>query len=310
VSLWRMLEIKLQPDVLFYIGPLPVTNTLLCTWVSIVVLVLLFYFGSRRREMVPRGMQNLMEWVVVLLLGLVESVSGQEKGKKFFPLVAAFFVFILVSNLLEVIPGVDTIGFVDLTKIQAAHITGQPVAGILLFGDLTDKIVPILRPATTDLNLNFAMSLIAVITAQVFGFITLGPKEHVSKYFNTGTFFRSIRHFSPLGLFQGFVEFFVGLIELIGEVARVLSLAFRLFGNIFAGGAVLAVFALILPFLADIVFIPLELFVSFVQALVFSLLTLVYLEIATTGHPHAETEQEALAEYERNQAQEAAVAAH
>jgi F-type H+-transporting ATPase subunit a len=300
VSLWRMLEIKLQPDVLFYIGPLPVTNTLLCTWLTIVVLVLLFYFGSRRRDMVPRGMQNFMEWVVESLLALVEGVSGKEKGKKFFPLVATFFVFIIVSNLLEVIPGVDTIGFVDLTKIQAAHITGQPVYGFLLFGDLTDKVVPLLRPATTDLNLNFAMALIAVISAQVFGFIALGPKEHLGKYFNVSTLFRSIRKFDGLGIFQGFIEFFVGLIEIISEIARVISLAFRLFGNIFAGGAVLAVFAFILPFFADIAFIPLELFVAFVQALVFSLLTLVYLEIATTGHPHDVTEQEAHAEFERN----------
>jgi F-type H+-transporting ATPase subunit a len=107
-------------------------------------------------------------------------------------------------------------------------------------------------------------------------------------------------------MFQGFVEFFVGLIEIISEIARVLSLAFRLFGNIFAGAAVLAVFAFILPFFADIAFIPLELFVGFVQALVFSLLTLVYLEIATTGHPHDETEKEAHAEYERHEAEKVA----
>ncbi len=300
MSLWRLLEIKLAPDVLFYIGPLPVTNTLLCTWLTIVVLVLLFYFGTRRRDMVPRGMQNFMEWVIELLLGLAEGVSGKEKAKKFFPLVAVFFVFIIVSNLLEVIPGVDTVGFIDFTKMQQAHSSGQPVAGFLLFGDLTNQIVPLLRPATTDLNLNFAMALIAVISAQVFGFIALGPKEHLSKYFNVGMLFRSIRHFDGLGIFQGFIEFFVGLVEIISEIARVISLAFRLFGNIFAGGAVLAVFALILPFVADIAFIPLELFVAFVQALVFSLLTLVYMEIATTGHPHDETEQEAHAEMERN----------
>jgi len=253
-------------------------------------------------------MQNFMEWVVELLLGLVESVSGKEKGKKFFPLVATFFIFILVSNLLDVIPGVDTIGSLDYTKIQEAHINAQPVLGFLLFGDLTGALVPWLRPATSDLNLNFAMSLIAVITAQVFGFITLGPREHLSKYFNVGTLVRSIRKFDLLGMFQGFVEFFVGLIEIISELARVLSLAFRLFGNIFAGAAVLAVFAFILPFFADIAFIPLELFVGFVQALVFSLLTLVYLEIATTGHPHDETEREAHVEFEHKEAEKVAAA--
>ena len=311
MSLWQLIEIKIQPDVIFYIGPLPVTNTLLCTWISIIVLVALFYAGTRRRDMIPRGMQNLMEWVVELLLGLVEGVSGKEKGKKFFPLVATFFIFILVSNLLDVFPGVDTVGSIDITAIQQAHITSKPVLGFLLFGDLSNKLVPWIRPATSDLNLNFAMALIAVITAQAFGFYTLGPLHHLGKYFNVTTFFRSLVKLDFQGMFQGVIEFFVGLIEIISEVARVISLAFRLFGNIFAGSAVLAVFAFILPFFADIIFIPLELFVAFVQALVFALLTLVYLEIATTSETHGgETEHEALEEFERKEATQQPAAVH
>ena len=303
MSLWRLITIKIQPDVIATPFGFPITNTLLCTWISIIVLVALFYAGTRRRDMIPRGMQNFMEWVVELLLGLVEGVSGKEKGKKFFPLVATFFVFILVSNLLDVLPGVDTVGSINLTAIQQAHITSKPVLGFLLFGDLSDKLVPWIRPATSDLNLNFAMALIAVITAQAFGFYTLGLWGHLSKYFSVQTFFRSLVKLDFQGMFQGFIEFFVGLIEIISEIARVISLAFRLFGNIFAGAAVLAVFAFILPFLADIVFIPLELFVAFVQALVFALLSLVYLEIATTSHTHGEeTEQEAHKEFERHEA--------
>ena len=311
MSLWKLLEIKIQPDIIFYIGPLPVTNTLLCTWLSIVVLVAVFWAGSRRRDLIPQGMQNLVEWMVELLLGLVEGVSGKVKGRKFFPLVATFFTFIFVSNLLDVFPGVDTIGTINHDAIRAAHITAQPILGFILVGDLSDKLIPWIRPATSDLNLNFSMALIAVITAQGFGFATLGPLEHLGRYFSVKTFFKSLIKLDFMGMFQGFVEFFVGLIELISEIARIISLAFRLFGNIFAGSAVLAVFAFILPFAADIVFIPLELFVAFVQALVFSLLALVYLEIATTSHEaHAEheTEQEAHAEYERNEAQRTAAA--
>ncbi len=311
MSLWQLIEIKIQPDVIFYIGPLPVTNTLLCTWISIIVLVALFYAGTRRRDMIPRGMQNFMEWVVELLLGLVEGVSGKEKGKKFFPLVATFFVFILVSNLLDIFPGVDTVGSIDITAIQQAHITSKPVLGFLLFGDLSNKLVPWIRPATSDLNLNFAMALIAVITAQAFGFYTLGPLHHLGKYFNVTTFFRSLVKLDFQGMFQGVIEFFVGLIEIISELARVISLAFRLFGNIFAGSAVLAVFAFILPFFADIIFIPLELFVAFVQALVFALLTLVYLEIATTSETHGgETEHEAREEFERKEVTQQPAAVH
>ncbi|GAC1350294.1 MAG: F0F1 ATP synthase subunit A [Ktedonobacteraceae bacterium] len=307
MGLWKLIQIKIQPDVIFNIGPLPVTNTLLCTWISILILVGFFFFATRRRALIPSGVQNLAEYLVEYMLGLVEGTSGKEKGRKFFPLVATLFIFILVSNLLDVIPGVDTVGTIDHTAIQAAHITSQPVFGFLLFGDLSDKLIPWIRPATSDLNLNFAMSLTVVITCQFLGFYTLGPLEHLGKYFNLRTFIKSARKFDFAGMFQGFIEFFVGIIDIISEVARIISLAFRLFGNIFAGSAVLAVFAFILPFLSDVIFIPLELFVAFIQALVFALLTLVYLETATTGHAHTdESEHEAHEQFERNEERAAA----
>jgi len=124
--------------------------------------------------------------------------------------------------------------------------------------------------------LTIAMALVAVITAQFFGFFTLGFRGHVGKYLNL----RSLFKFS----FEGAIEFFVGLLEIIQEISRVISLAFRLFGNIFAGSVVLAIFAFLLPAVANIVFIPFELFVAGVQAFVFSLLTLIYLQLAVTGH--------------------------
>src|SRR2546429_5548198 len=172
VSLWRLITIKIQPDVIATPFGFPITNTLLCTWISIIVLVALFYAGTRRRDMIPRGMQNFMEWVVELLLGLVESVAGKEKGRKFFPLVATFFIFILFANLLDIFPGVDTIGWVDLTAIRLAHLA--PPTSIFLIGDYSNKIVPWFRPGTTDLNLTIAMALVSVIVTQVFGFYMLG----------------------------------------------------------------------------------------------------------------------------------------
>jgi F-type H+-transporting ATPase subunit a len=280
---WKLPAIKLAPDVIFNIGPLPVTNTLFCTWISIVVLVALFYFGTRRRDLIPRGLQNFMEWAVELLRGLAETVAGsKEMGKKFFPLAATFFLFIVLSNLLDVFPGVDTVGSID-TAVLAQHPGSHPI-GPFLFGDISNAVIPWIRPATTDINLNLAMALIAVITAQAFGFSTLGPKEHLLKYINL----RSLFKFN----FEGLIEFFVGLLEIISEIARIISLSFRLFGNIFAGSVVLAVFAFLLPALADIVFIPFEIFVAVVQALVFSLLTLVYLQTAVTSHDTHGTEAE------------------
>jgi len=292
VGLWKLLEIRIQPEVIFYIGPLPVTNTLLCTWISILILVVFFFFATRRRALVPSGIQNVAEYLIEYLLGLVEGVSGKEKGRRFFPLVGTLFIFIITCNLLDVIPGVDTVGTLNTAAVQAAHITSKPVLGFLLFGDLSNLMVPWIRPATTDLNLNFAMSLTVVVTCQVIGFTTLGPIEHLGKYINLRTFFRSLRKLDFAGMFQGIIEFFVGIIDIISELSRILSLSFRLFGNIFAGSAVLAVFAFILPFISDVVFIPFELFIAFVQALVFSLLTLVYLEMATTSEHTAEEEYE------------------
>ena len=306
MGLWKLIEIRIQPEVIFYIGPLPVTNTLLCTWISILVLVVFFFFATRRRALIPSGIQNVAEYLIEFLLGLVEGVSGKEKGKTFFPLVGTLFLFIIVSNLLDIIPGVDTIGTINTAAIQAAHVTSQPVLGFLLFGDLSNLMIPWIRPATSDLNLDFAMSITVVVTCQILGLITLGPTAHVGKYINLRTFFKSARKLQFGGMFQGLIEFFVGIIDIISELSRILSLAFRLFGNIFAGAAVLAVFAFILPFLADVAFIPLEMFVAFVQALVFSLLTLVYLQMATTAEHTDESEQEAIEEFERNEAQKAA----
>ncbi|MBV9691150.1 MAG: F0F1 ATP synthase subunit A [Ktedonobacteraceae bacterium] len=295
---WKLPVVKLAPDVIFHIGAFPVTNTLLCTWIVTIVLAALFFSATRRRDLIPSGLQNLMEWVVEFLLGLVENVTGKdEQGKRraktFFPLVATLFIFILLANLIDVFPGVDTLGAVDTAVLAQMHMTSA--YGPFLFGAISNAVIPWVRPATTDLNLTFAMALVTVVTSQVVGFSTLGPGEHLSKYFN----FRSLFKFN----FEGFIEFFVGLLDIVSELARVISLAFRLFGNIFAGSVVLAVFAFLLPFLADVVFIPFEIFVAFVQALIFSLLTLVFLQMATIGHaPEPESEQEARAEFSEKHA--------
>lgn len=289
--LWKLPDIVIQPDVLFTIPGinLPVTNTLLCTWVIIAFLLWLVYLARRRQTLVPKGFQNFAEWGVESLLNLVEGVSGKEKGRKFFPLVATLFIFILFANVMDVLPGIDTIGTI---RSAVAHpLSLGPVQ--FLYGSDTGAILPWFRPPTTDLNLTFAMALIVVIVCQVIGFATLGAGEHLSKYFKFKELFTKG---------SGAIEFFVGLVELVTEISRVLSFAFRLFGNIFAGSAVLAVFGFLTLGIGNVVFIPLEIFVAFVQALVFALLTLVFLEMATTGHSHAEEEEAALAEYEHEEA--------
>ncbi len=297
--LWKLQEIKIQPDGIFTIGGFHVTNTLLCTWITILILVILAYFATRRRDLIPSGFQNFAEWGVEGLLNLVEGVAGKVKGKKFFPLVATFFIFILFANLLDVVPGIDTIGTINGEAIQKMHTTTRPLLGIFLVGDISDKLIPWFRPPTSDLNLTFAMALVSVVVTQIFGFYTLGANHHLGKYFRFKELFTHG--------FQGPIEFFVGIVELVTEISRLLSFSFRLFGNIFAGSAVLALFGFLLPFIGDVIFIPLELFVALVQALVFALLTLVFLEMATSGHETPEGEHEAHEEFERNEEKRAAV---
>ncbi len=288
MQLWKLPEIRIAPEKIFDIFGFPVTNTLLCAWIAALLLLGVLFLGMPRRDGVPSGLQNVIEWFIEILLGLVESVSGKEKGRKFFPIVASFFLFIFMANLLDLIPGVDTVG--------VTH--GATHAG-LLFGAESNKIVPWIRPATTDLNLTLAMALVSVVITQVYGFAALGANGQLSKYFN----FKALISHGPLGI----VEFIVGLLEIVSEVGRLISFSFRLFGNIFAGSVLLAVFAFLLPVVANIIFLPFELFVAAIQAFVFSFLTLLFLELGTTSHAHEPGEHQ-VEEYEERKGVEPAIA--
>ncbi|GCE14308.1 F0F1 ATP synthase subunit A [Tengunoibacter tsumagoiensis] len=296
--LWKLPNIVIAPERLFDLfgnPDLPVSNTLLATWISIIFLVVLFFFGTRRRDMIPSGLQNFLEYLLDFLLGQVEGVAGKEKGRKFFPLVATFFIFILACNMLDVIPGVDTIG-----TIHAVDHAVHPVFGIFLLGDDSNQLIPWLRPATTDLNLTIAMAVVSVVTTQIFGFQALGAGEQLSKYFN----FKSVAKNGAMGL----IDLVVGLLEIISELGRIISFSFRLFGNIFAGSVLLAVFAFLLPGLATIIFIPFEIFVGVIQAYVFSFLTLLFMTVGTTSHSHDDSEHDAHEAYAENRAADAVVA--
>jgi F-type H+-transporting ATPase subunit a len=311
--LWKFPEVSLAPEVIWNPGGVfPITNTLLCTWITIIALVAFFYFGTRKAALIPSGFQNFVEWVIEFLLNLVNSVVGtrRDKAARFFPWVASFFIFILVANLMDVLPGIDTIGSVKGQEIAALPANCGTVLGFLpacrpislgpiqlLFGNISNLITPWFRPPTTDLNLTVAMALLSVGATQFFGFYHLGAKEHLLKYFN----FRALRK-GPLGL----IDLVVGLLEIISETARIISFSFRLFGNIFAGSLVLAAFAFILPFISTIIFIPFEIFVAVMQALIFALLTLVFMEIGTTSH---EAHEEHLVEEEQKVLQEGKTAA-
>ncbi len=240
-----MHEIHLASDVLFTLGPIPVTNAILATWLGMLLIIGVAIAATRNLSLVPRGIQNVVEGVLEVLLNLIEQVTqDRRRAEQFFPFLATFFIFILIMNWMELIPGY----------------------GSILYGD-----VALLRSANTDLNTPLALALISVIGTQIAGIGAIGFFQHVGHYLN----------------FSGPIEFFVGILHLIGEVAKVMSFAFRLFGNIFAGEVLILVMSFLVPYLVPVPFYAIEVFVGFIQALVFTMLTLVFLTIATTPHHEA-----------------------
>jgi F-type H+-transporting ATPase subunit a len=253
----KAIHISLAAEPLFHIGPFPVTNSLLVTWLVMIVLIAIALIAGRKPKLIPRGIQNLVEYVFEFLLSLIESVTLSRKlAEKFFPILATFFIFIFMANITDILPGIGTIGLKEVT-------------------DHGETFVPFFRPPAADLNFTLGLAIVSVISAQLFGIGTLGFFKHLSKY---------------LTIKGGPIHTFVGLLEAISEFAKMISFSFRLFGNIFAGEVLLTVIAVIVPFVAPLPFYMLEAFVAFIQALVFTMLSLVFMTLATMSHgdEHAE----------------------
>ncbi|MEK7680614.1 MAG: F0F1 ATP synthase subunit A [Patescibacteria group bacterium] len=254
----------LAPETLFHIGKLPITNTIINTWLAIIIFLVLGLTIRKRLSVKPGKMQNFMEFFLEKLLGYFDRVTGdRKKTMRFLPIVGSVFFFILLSNWLGLLPGTGSIKL------------GQSM---------------LLRPANTDLNLTAAMAVVAVLSSHVFGFITVGVFTHLNKFIQIGTFFKSLTK-GPVAIFTAVVELAVGLIEIISEIAKILSLSLRLFGNIFAGEVLISVISSIAALLVPAPFMMLEVLVGLIQASVFTMLTLVYLTIMSTA-PHGHEEKD------------------
>lgn len=258
-----------------------VPNTLPATWLTMILLLGISALATRKMEMVPSGLQNGVEAIVEFFYGFLKNVAG-EKTRAFFPLVATFFFFILTSNWMGILPGYGSIG------VWEEH-HGERV------------LIPFLRSANADLSTTLALALISVVAAQYFGFKMLGL-SYVGRFFR---FNRLITPFARLrerrgspsqsegikflldfiiDLLSSVVDVVVGLLELASEMIKILSFSFRLFGNIFAGEVLLIVISFLFTFVASLPFMGLELFVGFVQALIFTMLSLIFFMMATMGH--------------------------
>ena len=277
---WQLPHIQVAADPLYPGWPGWITNTFLLTVVSALIVGAVFVIAAYKPKIVPGFLQNFVEWIFEGLLGLCEEVAGKVNGRRFFPWVASMFLLILISNWWEVIPGIESIGLrSNSTEISAAcaHVGNSA----FLFGVTSNCITPFLRPPSTDLNFTIGLSIVSVVMTQIYGFAILGWRLQLSRYFV---------------FTEGPIGFIVGLLEIPLEILRILSLSFRLFGNLFAGDVLLLVMSFLTAGVGAIPFYFLEVFVGFIQAFVFAFLTLIFMTLGTTAHGHADAEEEHSAE--------------
>ncbi len=250
------MDISLTPETIFHFGSFPITNTFLITLIISAIIIVTSLFLKKNLKIIPTGFQNIIEYILESFLNLIDSVThDREQTKKFFPLVVTIFIFIILSNWVELVPGLGTIG---INVAKNGH----------------SSFIPFIRSSSADLNVTLAIALISVFSAQFMGIAAIGAVKYAGKFF--------VNPFRK----PYFIGTFVGVLELISEVAKVISFSFRLFGNIFAGEVLLLVMLELVPYFVPVPFLFLELFVGFIQALVFAMLTLVFLKIAVTETSH------------------------
>ena len=293
-------EISIKAEELFNIalpwgGSFSVVNTLPTLIITVFLLLWLAIATGRslqkslKSDLVPRGIGNLMEAFLELLYNLTEGSAGAKWAPLIFSWFATIMIYVLFANLLKLIPGFESIGFLH----QVAR--GHPVAGgFLQPGEIENGyvLVPFFRGISVDLNFTLSLALIAVVMIQVVGFRVQGF-SYLGKFFNVRNMFKV-----P---FFGAMDFLVGLLELISEFAKILSFAFRLFGNMFAGIVLVAVIPTMLNAalsrwtgnILPSMLMMFELFVGVIQAFVFGMLTMVFMAQATQGHAHEEAHEEA-----------------
>jgi len=251
------LNISISAEPIAHFFGLTITNSLFAGWIVTAVLVILSLLFSRqiKSKGAPTRLQSFMEMIIEGLFNMVESIAGNAKARVFFPMVATLFTFIIFSNWSGLLPGAGSIGFHEVIHGHEAFI-------------------PIWRAPTADINTTLALGFITMVMVQVYGYKYLGFK-YFKKFFD----------------FSNPINFFVGILELISDLSKIISFTFRLFGNIIAGEILLLVMAMLVPVLGPTPFIALEIFVGFIQALVFMMLASVFINMATLGHGDEHHEQ-------------------
>jgi len=263
-------ETTIFAEPIFHVGSFTITNALLNSWLAVIILVLFLIAASKKIKKIPKGIQNIFEFLLESALDFSDSITGdRKKSVKLLPICLTLFLFILVNNYLGLMPFVGSIGFVE-----SAH--GESI------------FIPMFRGATADLNTTLALALFSFVAIHLFGAISVGVWNYFNRFINIKAFLeipKKIKNDKNILLVNP-IKSFVSIIEIVGEVAKIASLSLRLFGNIFAGEVLLVSMMTIFAFLTPVPFMFLEIIVGLVQALVFSILVLVFMSMSTSTEEH------------------------
>jgi F-type H+-transporting ATPase subunit a len=307
--------ISIAAEPVFDLFGFTITNTLLASWLTMIILIVGTWAITRKMSEVPGRWQAALEMIVETFYNMVEGAAERKWARLFFPIVMSLFLFIIVSNWLGLTPLFGAWGVLHhaehgegeavvwLNDSQTVGLWVRPEEAQAEAGHDSHEgegggyeLVPMFRAATTDLNVTLALALVAVLLTQYFGVRALGI-SYFGKFIAVGGI---VKAFTKKGLGcggriaafgMGLIDLFIGVVELISEIGKIVSFSFRLFGNIFAGEILLLVMAFLVPYLVSLPFYGLEIFVGFVQALVFMMLTVAFFVVAMSHHGEEEFEE-------------------
>lgn len=244
------IHVALAPETLGTLFGIPITNTLVTSWAVIIILLTIGFFMGRGVKLIPSRFQLILETLFEFVYDYIaETLESRDMARRFFPFLTTIFLFVFTANILEFTPGIGSIG---------------------IFESWGGELIPLFRSVNTDLNVTLMLAILSFLTIEVTGILTIGAWKYAGKFLN---------------FHGGFIGFFVGIIEFFSELARVISFSFRLFGNVFAGEVLILVVTHFIPIAGPVPVMMFEIFVGFVQAAIFALLTLFFIKLAI-AEPH------------------------
>jgi F-type H+-transporting ATPase subunit a len=265
-------HVALPSEPILHVGSFIITNTLIASWFTILVLVVLSIFLTWKMKLVPGRRQAIAETIVEGLLNFVESIAGKKHARMLFPGVATIFIYVISNAYLALLPFFGTIGIHHITH---GH----------------EEFIAFFRAANTDVNVPLSIALMSFFLVESWGMRSVGVSHYITEFINVRQMVQGLKELftgriktGPMNIVFGFINLFVGVLEIFSHLTRMLSFTFRLFGNMTAGEILILVSSFLIPLVFSIPFYGLELLIGMIQALIFSGLTLVFGTIAVAPH--------------------------